>query len=96
MREEIIEKVSVMVTGAFGLVAALAWNSAIQAMFARYYSPGQGITSQIIYAVTVTLIAVIVTIWIGRAAARARKRDKQIKDKLEEVDKKLKQLNKRK
>jgi hypothetical protein len=31
MKSEVIEKIAALVTAAFGLVAALAWNGAIQA-----------------------------------------------------------------
>jgi len=37
MKKEIMEKLIALITTAFGLVAALAWNSAIQAIFAKYY-----------------------------------------------------------
>jgi len=33
MKSEVIEKIAALVTAAFGLVAALAWNGAIQAIF---------------------------------------------------------------
>ncbi|KUG19650.1 hypothetical protein ASZ90_010620 [hydrocarbon metagenome] len=61
-----------LITFAFGLVAALAWNEAIQALFALYIDPGGSITAMLIYAVLVTIIAVLATIWIGSVAARAR------------------------
>lgn len=80
MKEGIIEKISTLVTGAFGLVAALAWNSAIQAIFAKYYQqPGEGVIGLLLYALFVTIIAVIATIWVGRAAQRAKKREDLLK-----------------
>lgn len=49
----------------FGLVAALAWNEAIQAFvneyIVQYVSVGSGILSKFIYAVVITAIAVFVT-----------------------------------
>jgi len=91
---------SVLVTSAFGLVAALAWNSAIQAIFSQYYhQPGQDVPSQIIYAITVTVIAVLMMIWISKAAERAKKKDEQITAKLKEIKNdldKLKGFHKRK
>jgi hypothetical protein len=80
MRKEVIEKLSALVTAAFGLVAALAWNEAIQGLFkeggalnflAKYGQWG--------YAVVVTVLAVIFTIWIGRIADRAKSRPKEKK-----------------
>ena len=52
-------------TAGFGLVAALAWNEAIQAFVKeyidRYISVGSGIISRFIYAIIITAIAVLVT-----------------------------------
>lgn len=71
LREEIIDKIAALVTIAFGLVAALAWNSAIQATFARYFGTDGAIPSLYIYAVVVTAVAVLAAIWIARSASRA-------------------------
>ncbi|MFQ5970413.1 MAG: DUF5654 family protein [Nitrososphaerales archaeon] len=71
LRIEIIEKLAVLVTAAFGLVAALAWNEAIKSIFKQIYGPGEEVAPMVIYAVTVTAIAVIVTIIVGRAKGKA-------------------------
>ena len=72
MKTEVIEKLSALVTTAFGLVAALAWNDAIKALFqeggALYFLSSWGVWA---YAVVVTVIAVAATIWIGQVAEKA-------------------------
>jgi len=60
-------------TAAFGLIAALAWNAAITELFKIVLKPGAGVVSLFIYAIVVTLIAVVVTNALGRLAARADK-----------------------
>jgi uncharacterized BrkB/YihY/UPF0761 family membrane protein len=70
MQKEVIEKVSALITAAFGLVAALAWNTAIQEIFRQIFGNQSGIWAMITYAVVVTIIAVVVTIMIGRAAEK--------------------------
>lgn len=72
MKSEIIEKLAALITAAFGLVAALAWNGAIRAIFERIFGTAEDMVAMIIYAVVVTLIAVLATIWIARAAKRAK------------------------
>ena len=72
MKSEVIEKIASLVTAAFGLVAALAWNGAIQAIFKKVFGTAEGIGSMLTYAIIVTIIAVIVTIWIGKASERAK------------------------
>jgi hypothetical protein len=72
MKSEVIEKIASLVTAAFGLIAALAWNGAIQAIFKKVFGTSEGIGSMLTYAIIVTIIAVLVTIWIGKASERAK------------------------
>ncbi|MGM0438922.1 MAG: DUF5654 family protein [Patescibacteria group bacterium] len=70
IRKQIVDKLSTLVASAFGLVAALAWNGAIQAIFKEVFGTADGVVSMLIYAVVVTIIAVIVTIWVAKLAPR--------------------------
>jgi hypothetical protein len=72
MKTEVIEKLAALITAAFGLIAALAWNSAIQSIFNKYYTAGEGISSMVWYAIIVTVIAITATIWIGKVAERSK------------------------
>ena len=75
MKNEIIEKLAALITAAFGLVAALAWNGAIKAIFAEIFTEAEGLVQMLVYAVVVTVIAVLATLWIGKAAAKAKKEE---------------------
>ncbi len=66
MKKEIMEKIASLIIAAFGLVAALAWNGAIQAIFKEVFGTAEGLVPMIVYAVVVTVIAVLATIWIAR------------------------------
>jgi len=72
MKAEILDKIAALITAAFGLVAALAWNGAIRAIFDAVFGSADNITAMLIYAVVITIIAVLVTIWIARAVKRAK------------------------
>lgn len=72
MKAEILDKIAALVTAAFGLVAALAWNGAIRAIFETVFGSADNIPAMLIYAVVVTIIAILVTIWIARAVKRAK------------------------
>jgi len=72
MKLEILDKIAALVTVAFGLVAALAWNGAIQAIFKHFFGTADSIPAMLVYAVVVTIIAVLVAIWIARAVKRAK------------------------
>jgi hypothetical protein len=71
LRQDVIKALAALITAAFGLVAALAWNTAIQEIFTLAFGDQSGVFAMIIYAVVVTAIAIIATIAIGRAAAKA-------------------------
>ena len=69
---EVIDKLSDLITAAFALVAALAWNTAIQAIFTEIFGKQSSIPAMLGYAVTVTVIAVACAMWIGFVANRAK------------------------
>lgn len=74
-RREVLDKMGALATAAFGLVAALAWNNAIQAVFKRYYpAPDDpaAIWPLVGYAALVTFVAVLIILWIGRVAGRLK------------------------
>lgn len=73
MKKELIEKIAVLITGAFGFVAALSWNDAIQAVFKKIFGESSSIIAMFIYALSVTIIAVIATLWIGGISRNAKK-----------------------
>lgn len=72
MKKDIIEKLSILATGVFGLVVALAWNTAIQEIFKRVFGEQSSIPAMLGYAITATIIAVIVTVWMGKASEKAK------------------------
>ncbi len=66
MKKQAIERISTLIISAFGLVAALAWNGATQAIFKEVFGTAEEVVPMLVYAVVVTIIAVLVTIWIGK------------------------------
>jgi len=72
MRRDVFEKVETLSVAAFGLVAALAWNSAIQGMFSTVFGSYDSLFAMFMYAILVTAIAVFVTLWIAKMSKRVR------------------------
>ena len=72
LKQEILDKIAALVTAAFGLVAALAWNDAIKAVFKEIFGTSDAIGPMLAYAVIITIIAVILTLTVARAASRAK------------------------
>ena len=73
-RRELIEQFITLSTSGFGLVAALAWNEAIQTFVKDYiqpYFPDQsGFISKFLYALIITAFAVLITYQLSRIASR--------------------------
>lgn len=71
--KELIQQLAALATSAFGLVAALAWNDAIQQAVKDYIEPaipGSGLLSRIIYALLITALAVLITYQLSRLASK--------------------------
>jgi len=68
MKKEMIDKFAMFITTAFAFAAGLAWNEAIKKTIENL-----GLTQYgpFVYAVILTIIAVFVTIWVGKAAEKA-------------------------
>ena len=66
MKKQILDRLSTLMISAFGLVAALAWNGAIQAIFREVFGTAEGVVSMLAYAIVVTIIAVVATVWIAK------------------------------
>ena len=66
----IMETILALITTAFAFVAGSAWNDAIQKLIESVIGSGDAIPSLFIYAIVVTIIAVVVTILLARVAAK--------------------------
>ena len=73
MKVIVLDKIAALITAAFGLVAALAWNEAIKAIFKEVFGTAESIGPMLIYAIVVTVAAVILTIIVARAVSNAKK-----------------------
>ncbi|MCL5257106.1 MAG: DUF5654 family protein [Chloroflexi bacterium] len=59
-----------LASAAFGVIAALAWNAAITQLFTQVLGKATGLVSLFIYAIIVTVVAVIVMVNLAHAAER--------------------------
>lgn len=59
-----------LATAAFGLIAALAWNKFITDIIGLFLKPGSGVWAELIYAVVITIVAVLVIQNLARLAER--------------------------
>lgn len=69
---EITTQLLALATSSLGLVAALAWNDAVQAVFKEYFPAASGITPKFIYAFLLSVLIILLTINLTRVAEFAR------------------------
>ena len=78
MTSEVLDKFSELITTALGLVAALAWNTAIQNLFDTVFGgSGSKLAGQFFYATLVTIVVIFVAIAVSRAAERAKRTEER-------------------
>ena len=70
LKLQFVNTFSALITAAFGLVAALAWNGAIQAIIKEIVGSDDSIVGNVIYAIIVTIIAVFATLLIARSVKK--------------------------
>lgn len=70
---QLLETFASLITAAFGLVAALAWNETIKAAVKAVFPNDNDITGLLVYAIIVTVLAVIMTMLIARSLNNAKK-----------------------
>lgn len=70
IRVEILRAIAALMTAAFAFVAGLAWNQAIQDAIKQLVGPDNGLLGEFIYAIIITIVAVIAVVAIGRAMGR--------------------------
>jgi purine-cytosine permease-like protein len=90
LKKEFFERFVTLITGAFTFVAALAWNDAIQSIIRRYISSGKGIVSQLVYAILVTLVAVLAIMQINAVNTKLEKETEIMENRLKQLKEKAK------
>ena len=80
---EVLVKMTDLAVAGFGLVAALAWNEAIQAIFNKFLPKDSngGLMAQVLYAILVTIIVVLVIIKLGKMTNKAKEDLEKVKEK---------------
>lgn len=79
-----LKQMSTLMVTAFGLVAALAWNDAVQALFTRIFGTASGVAAKFVYATLVTIIIVFVSMRVTSMTSKLEKRLAKEKTKEQE------------
>jgi uncharacterized membrane protein len=79
IRNQFLKTMIQMVSAAFALVAALAWNTAISEIIKKYLKTGNTTISWLEYAIGVTIIAVLVGVYLGWLSGQIK--EEELEDK---------------
>ena len=75
IKKEVRKRVITYITAAFGLVAALAWNDAIKSLIAFLFPlKKDSVLMKFVYAVGITTVVTVLTIYISRVFNRIEKK----------------------
>ena len=74
LRIEVLDRITTLVAASFGFVAAFAWNETFKTIFLAGAEEQNHPIILIVYALMVTIIAVLLIIGIARAAGKAKAR----------------------
>ncbi len=69
---QVLETFAALITAAFGLVAALAWNETIKTAVTAFFGENDNFLGLLVYAIIVTILAVIMTLLIARSLNKAK------------------------
>jgi len=72
LKFEVLDRMSILITAAFAFVAAFAWNETMKTLVYENMSGEEAPFVVIGYAVLITILAVVVTVLIARAASKAK------------------------
>lgn len=74
LKDAVRERTLGFITGALGLVAGLAWNEAVKALIEVVFPLGKDtLWAKFMYAILVTVIVVIASIYLARLFNRTKK-----------------------
>lgn len=89
LKLEIVEKLIALMASGFGLVAALAWNDAIQTLFREVFGQQSHLLAKFGYAALVTILVVLVTLRLSRLGAALKERLAAAEEREAETDRRI-------
>lgn len=66
LQRKVTLQIITLLTGALGMVAALAWNEAVKALFEKLFGDASSLVAKFAYAVAITAIVVWVTTHLAK------------------------------
>jgi multisubunit Na+/H+ antiporter MnhB subunit len=68
----VFNAMSALIIGALGLIAALAWDEYLNQLFKHFFPDSDGLGSGLVYALFISIVAVLVTIFLGKSSEKKK------------------------
>lgn len=72
---DVVEKIIILVIASFGLITALAWDTALSSLFKKLFGGEQTLLEEISYALVITIIAAVVSVLLSRSLRRKKSKN---------------------
>jgi hypothetical protein len=74
IKTEFVGRIITLVVASFTLITALAWEDIFKRLFYTFFGPDASLGSEIFYAFILTLVAVIISVVLGRRYIKRKSR----------------------
>lgn len=71
---DFLERISLLVISVLGFITALAWDQALKLLFQEFFQNLNTVTQKVLYAVALTVVASLFSVWLGRIFLKHRKK----------------------
>ncbi len=72
---DVVEKIIILVIASFGLITALAWDTALASFFKKLFGGEQTLLEEMSYALVITIIAAAVSVLLSRSLRRKKSKN---------------------
>lgn len=72
---DLLEKISLLIIGAFGIIAAVAWDQVLKTIVSNLFAETESDMQKIIYAITVTILTAVISIIANKIFQNRKKKN---------------------
>ena len=71
---QFIDRLVTLAVASLGLITALAWDETLREIFKNIFGESESLSNKILYSVLITIVAVAVSIILGKVFIRTKKK----------------------
>ncbi len=74
IHRQFFDRLVILAIASLGLITALAWDETLREIFRRIFGNDGSLSDKILYTVVITLIAVTISLLLGKLSFKSKKR----------------------